>query len=525
MEQADKSNGNADRGAAPADTAVGPLPEGPSKGPPLLVLRGVTKRFGGVVALDGVNFELRLGEIHALLGENGAGKSTLIKILGGIHRPDAGTIKVNGQEEVIRAVSDADRLGIRLIHQELSLTPNLSVAENIFLGREPTRFGLLDRPRIFSEAQALLDELGLPEVGSVRTRVSDLSVAQRQMVEIARALSVKARILILDEPTASLSEAETEALFVKLRGLRGQQVGIIYISHRLEEIQRLADRISVLRDGRSIGTQSAAGLNQRELIRWMVGRDIKDHYPRPPSRPGAIALSARGLRNARVHDVSFDLRYGEILGFAGLVGAGRTELARALFGIDPLESGEILVDGKPVSIRRPADALAAGLVLVPEDRALQSLVMTNSVAYNLALPWTQDWIRGCWPNNRHRAGIVQRAISSFAIKVANPDQPIGALSGGNQQKVVVGRWMERPPKILILDEPTRGVDVGAREEMFRLLQRFVEQGMAVMLISSDLPEVMNLSHRLALYRDGRLVREMPAAQANAEDVMAELTRS
>lgn len=277
---------------------------------PLLSLRGVTKRFGGVVALDGVDFDLHAGEIHVLLGENGAGKSTLINLLGGIHRPDAGTIHVDGQPVEIREVADADWLGIRLIHQELSLAPNLSVAENIFLGREPTRRGFLSRRRIFEDAQTLIAELGLPEIGSVRALVSDLSVAQQQMVEIARALSVKARFLILDEPTASLSEAETEALFAKLRWLRGQGVGLIYISHRLEEIQRLADRITVLRDGRSVGEQSVARLDTRELIHWMVGRDIQDHYPRPPWKPGSLALAVRDLRNERVHGVSFELRYG-----------------------------------------------------------------------------------------------------------------------------------------------------------------------------------------------------------------------
>ena len=491
----------------------------------LIELRGIGKRFGGVTALEGVDFELRAGEIHALLGENGAGKSTLIKILGGIHRPDVGDVLVDGQVVEIREVSDADRLGIRLIHQELSLAPNLSVAENIFLGREPGRFGFLDRRQLFANARALIAELGLPEIGSAETRVADLSVAQQQMVEIARALSTRARILILDEPTASLSEAETEALFVKLRGLANQGVGIIFISHRLEEIQRLAHRVTVLRDGRSVGTQATAALNQGELIRLMVGRDLKAHYPRPPWKPGGVALTVRNLRNAQVRDVSFELRYGEILGFAGLVGAGRTELARALFGLDPLHGGEILVDGKSAIIRCPGDALTAGIALVPEDRKRQGLVMTGSVAYNLALPWTREWIRGCLPNAQRRSGIVSRAVQSFGIKVSDPDQSIGSLSGGNQQKVVVGKWMERPPRILILDEPTRGVDVGAREEMFTIIHRMVEQGMAVILISSDLPEVMNLSHRLALYRNGRIVREVAAQEITPEEVMAELTRN
>ena len=496
---------------------------GPAEAP-LLSLQGVCKRFGGVVALDEVDFELRGGEIHALLGENGAGKSTLINILGGIHQPDAGVIHVDGRPARIRDVAEADRLGIRLIHQELSLAPNLSVAENLFLGREPSRFGLLVRRRMVAAARALVSELGLPEIGSVEATVSRLSVAQQQMVEIARALSVKARVLILDEPTASLSGSETEALFVKLRRLREQGVGIIYISHRLEEIQRLADRITVLRDGRPIGTQDSTHLDVRELIRWMVGRDIREHFPLPPWRPGKVALRASHLCNARVRGVSFELRYGEILGLAGLVGAGRTELAQALFGIEPLRSGSIEVEGRRVNLRSPEDALAAGIVLVPEDRKREGLVMTGSVGFNLALPWVRDWIRGCRPDGRRRDRIVERAIKNYSIKLSRPGQSMTSLSGGNQQKVVVGKWMEHPPKVLILDEPTRGVDVGAREEMFAIICRLVEQGMAVILISSDLPEVMNLSHRLALYREGRIVREVPSREITAEEVMAELTR-
>jgi ribose/xylose/arabinose/galactoside ABC-type transport system permease subunit/ABC-type multidrug transport system ATPase subunit len=331
--------------------------------------------------------------------------------------------------------------------------------------------------------------------------------------------------LILDEPTSSLSEAETAALFNALRRLRQQGVGIIYISHRLEEVRRIADRITVLRDGKNVGTQTVSALDPRTLVRWMVGRDIKDHFPRPPWNPGAMALEVRRLCNARVHDVSFTLRRGEILGFAGLVGAGRSELARSLFGIDPIASGEILVEGRPVKIGSPAEARAAGIALVLEDRKRQGLVMTGSVAYNLALPWIRDWIHGIRFDRTRRAQIVARAIGDFAIKVADPEQNVGSLSGGNQQKVVVGRCMEQPPRILIPDEPTRGVDVGAREDVYTILRRLLAAGMAMILISSDLPEVMGLSHRLALYREGQIVREVLASETTAEDVMAELTRS
>ena len=488
----------------------------------LLRLHGIHKHFGGVAALAGVDFELRPGEIHALLGENGAGKSTLIKILGGIHAPDRGEIYVNGERSPIRTVADAERLGIRLIHQELSLAPNLSVAENIYLGREPARYGLVDRRRLFAQAEALRDELALPELGDVRARVGTLSLAQQQLVEIARALSVNARVLILDEPTASLSAAEGEALFVKLRALRAAGTGIIYISHRLEELAQLADRITVVRDGRTVGTQDAGKLDVRLLIRWMVGRELKEHYRRPPCSPGAVALAVHALRGPGVHGVSFELRHGEILGFAGLVGAGRTELARVLFGLERSTGGEMFVEGRPFRPRTPADALAAGIALVPEERKREGLVMTNSVGYNLALPWTREWLRGPLVNRARRNEIITNAIRGFAIKTTGPNQSVAALSGGNQQKSVVAKWMERPPKVLILDEPTRGVDVGARDEMFELLHGMIARGMAILLISSDLPEVMGLSHRLALYRDGHIVREALAAEITSEEVMSVL---
>ncbi len=493
--------------------------------PPLLSLQGIRKRFGGVVALDGVDFDLQAGEIHALLGENGAGKSTLIRILGGIQPADAGHILLHGAPTRIDDVAHADRLGIRLIHQELSLAPNLTVAENLFLGREPARWGLVRRRQMIADAVTLRDTLHLPEIGEVEARVADLSVAQQQMVEIARALSVKARILVLDEPTASLSATETESLFATLRRLRAQGVGIVYISHRLEEIQRLADRITVLRDGRTVGTQAAATLQTRELIRWMVGRDLAHSGARPPHHPGPLALRVRNLRNPHVHGVSFDLHAGEILGFPGLVGAGRTALARALFGLDPITHGHIEINGHPVTLRSPADALRAGLVLIPEDRKREGLILTQTIAYNLALPWTREWLPGLWPQRARRAAIVDHALRTFAIRTPDPERPVTTLSGGNQQKVVVGRWMERPPRILILDEPTRGVDVGARQEMFDLIHGLLPRGLAVILISSDLPEVMTLAHRLALYRDGHILREVPADAVTAEQVMAELTRN
>ena len=489
----------------------------------LLALGGIVKRFGGVTALGGVDFDLRRGEIHALLGENGAGKSTLIKVLGGILIPEAGTIHLDGRPARIRNVADAAGYGIRMIHQELSLVPNLPIADNIYLGQEPHRLGVLERGKMAADARALVATLGLTELPAVETPVAALTAAQQQLVEIARALSRQARILVLDEPTSSLSVAETEALFATLKRLRAQGVGMIYISHRLEEIARLADRITVLRDGQAVGTQPAAQLDRRQLVQWMVGHSVQDELPRPASRPGEVALRVRGLRSAAVRGVSLEVRYGEILGLAGLVGSGRSELARALFGIDPCDAGEVAVDGRIVTIRSPRDALAAGVVLVPEDRKTQGLVMTHSLAFNLALPWVREWIGPTGPNWHRRREIVARVMARFAIRAADPELGIDSLSGGNQQKALVGRWMEHPPKVLILDEPTRGVDVGAREEMFRIVASLVEGGMAVLLISSDLSEVLGMAHRVAIYRDGRIVRTVPAEAIGLAEVLEELT--
>jgi len=374
-----------------------------------------------------------------------------------------------------------------------------------------------------ADADKLVTALGLNEIRYTDTIVSKLSVAHQQIVEIARALSSQARILVLDEPTSSLSEAEIEALFLTLRHLRQQAVGIIYISHRLEEVMRLADRITVLRDGWLVGTQSTEKIKQRELIHWMVGRDIKDHFHRPRFKTGKVALKVQQLSTPAVNNVSFELRYGEVLGLAGLVGSGRTELARALFGIDPIYKGRIMIDDQTVSIKSPHDALDKGIVLVPEDRKQQGLVMSQSVGFNLALPWLHLWITGCFPSGRKRSQIIKRAIKNFSIKAANTEQNINSLSGGNQQKVLVGRWMQRRPKILILDEPTRGVDVGAREEMFAIISSLVESGMAVLMISSDLAEVLNTSHRIALYSEGRILKTVKASDITEEQIMEQLT--
>lgn len=495
----------------------------PATQTPLLRLDGITKRFGNVTALDQVSLEIQGGEIHTLLGENGAGKSTLIKILGGIYQPDAGTLWSEEEPISLKNVAAADQYQIRLIHQELSLAPNLTVAENIFLGREPATCGFLRKRELNRQAAALIQKLGLQEIRDVTVTVATLSTAQQQLVEIARALSQKARVLVLDEPTSSLSEQEVEALFQTLRRLRAQGVGIIYISHRMEEIMRLSDRITVLRDGKSVGTALTSEVDTETLIRWMVGRDIKEHFPRPPYRPGDVALKVSQLSNAHVHDISFEVRYGEVLGFAGLVGAGRTELARALFGIDRIDQGSIQIDENETQIRSPQEALQQGLVLVPEDRKQQGLITEQSVAFNITLPWLKEWIHGCAFHYQARDAIVDRTVKRFGVRLSTPDQSIRDLSGGNQQKVLVGRWMEQPPKILILDEPTRGIDVGAREDLYRIIGELVSQGMALILISSDLDEVLNISHRIGTFREGHLTGVYPAESVSAEQIMQQLT--
>jgi len=490
---------------------------------PLLQLEHISKRYGGAVALEQVSVALQAGEIHALLGENGAGKSTLIKILGGIVRADSGTIRMDGQAQAVKNVADADRLGIRIIHQELSLVPAMTVAENIYLGREPRRCGFLSRRQMNQDARQLVERLGLKEIEEVETPLFKMRVAQRQLVEIARALATDARILVLDEQTSALTAGETQRLFLTLRRLRDQGTGIIYISHRLEEIMLLADRITVLRDGRSVGTRRVCDVSKSELIRWMIGREVADYFQKPVLQESAVVFEARNVKNPHVDGVSFSLKAGEILGIAGLVGSGRSELARALFGMDALEEGELRLNGTMLNLRSPRDALRAGIVCVPEDRQREGLVMLQTLSFNLALPWTRDWNPHILPDRRKKDAIVHRAMASFAIKAKNPAQNIATLSGGNQQKALVARWMEHRPKVLILDEPARGIDVGAREDIFRILFSLAESGMSIILISSDLNETLGMSHRIAIYRDRRIVTVLPAAEADQEKIMKLLT--
>jgi ABC-type sugar transport system ATPase subunit len=492
---------------------------------PILEARHIDKRFPGVHALDDVSLSVAAGEVLALVGENGAGKSTLMKILAGAIQPDAGEIAIDGRPVAITSPRDAQDLGIGIIYQELSLVEALSVAENVFLGDLPQRAGLpgrVDWPRLRRRTTEILERVGVhvrPE-----TPVGRLSVAQKQMVEIARALARNVRVLILDEPTSSLAAQETATLFDIIGRLRARGVGVIYISHRLEEIFAIAQRVTVLRDGRLVGTIPIAEATHERLVRMMVGRDLSHLFVQAREASNSVRLEARGLRRAGVlHDVSFQVRPGEVVGLAGLVGSGRTELARGVFGADPLDAGEILLDGRAVTIRSPRDAVRLGIGLVPEDRKLQALILGMAVRENLTLPILDRLGSPVFPSRARERATVRRFIDGLRIRTPSMEQRVGALSGGNQQKVVIARWLATNPKVLILDEPTRGIDVGAKAEVHALIARLAEDGVAILMISSELPEILGMSHRVLVMREGRIVADLPRAEADEERIMAAAT--
>ncbi|MBD0711954.1 MULTISPECIES: sugar ABC transporter ATP-binding protein [unclassified Streptomyces] len=484
----------------------------------LLRIEGIRKTFPGVVALDSVDFDLRRGEVHVLLGENGAGKSTLIKMLSGAYRPDAGRITVGGQEVRIQGAQDSERLGIATIYQEFNLVPDLTVAENIFLGRQPRRFGLIDRKRMEADAAALLTRVGVDV--DPRTPVRELGIARLQMVEIAKALSLDARVLIMDEPTAVLTTEEVDKLFRIVRRLREEGVGIVFITHHLEEIAALGDRVTVLRDGRSVD-QVPASTPEDELVRLMVGRSIDQQYPRERGETGAPLLKVAGLtRTGTFHDVGFEVRAGEVVGLAGLVGAGRTEVVRAVFGADPYDSGTVEVQGRPL---RPGDvnaAMDAGIGLVPEDRKGQGLVLDATVQENLGLVTLGRASRAGFVDRAGQREAADRISRQLKVRMAGLHQRVGTLSGGNQQKVVIGKWLLADTKVLILDEPTRGIDVGAKVEIYQLINELTASGHAVLMISSDLPEVLGMSDRVLVMSQGRIAGELAAHDATQDAVMA-----
>jgi ABC-type sugar transport system ATPase subunit len=493
----------------------------PGDGDWLIQVEGLCKAFDGVRALDGARLAVRPGEVHALLGENGAGKSTLLKALIGLVQPDAGEIRFRGRPVRIPDPQAARRLGLAMIHQELLPFPELSVAENLLIGREPTRtpLGWVDRKALRREADHRLRSLGAAFPAT--RRMGDLSTAEMQVVEIARALAHRTAAILMDEPTSALSAREAQALFDRVRELRRAGVAVIYISHKLDEVFRLADTITVMRDGRWAATEPAAALDASRLIRLMVGREAPSASDRPRTPAGPVALAVRGLGRSRAfRGVTFDLRRGEVLGLAGLMGAGRTELAEALFGLAPADSGEIRVAGHVVRIRSPADALAQGIALVSEDRQKHGLIGTLSVRANLTLATLDRWCRRGWIDSYRENAAADRQIATLAIRTAGPAARAADLSGGNQQKVALGRMLLTEPTILMLDEPTRGIDVGAKAEIHALIRRMAHDGKAVLLASSELPEVMSLSDRLLVLRQGDVVGEVDPRTVTPDQVLA-----
>lgn len=491
---------------------------------PLVELKAISKSFVGVRVLDAVDFTVRPGEVHALLGENGAGKSTLIKIIAGVHAPDAGEIIINGAPAKFANPGQAVKAGIAIVYQELLLFPELSVAENIFLNHAPrTGWGGLDWGQMREKSRQLLDDLDSPHL-DVDAKVGSLSVANRQRIEIAKALSQNARVVIMDEPTASLAEADVQQLMTLIRRLRERGVGIVYVSHKLPEIFALADRVTVLRDGHYVGTKDIKDVTERSLVSMMVGRSIDQLFPKEEAKIGEPRLELRHVSHGKsVRDISFTLRAGEIVGIAGLVGSGRTETALTIFGITPATQGEILIDGKPVTITSPQQALDLGIAYVPEDRGLQGLVRPQTIAENISLTVLKKLARSFIVDRRKEDALARDFIKRLGIRARGPGQVARQLSGGNQQKVVLAKWLAAEPSILIMDEPTRGIDVGAKSEIHALMSKLAQNGLAILMISSELPEVLGMSDRVLVMNGGRIVAEIARQDATAETVGAAMT--
>jgi ribose transport system ATP-binding protein len=491
----------------------------PDGRPPRLHMQKVRKSFPGVVALDDVDLEVAPGEVHVLLGENGAGKSTLMKILSGSLAKDSGEIRMDGQAVEIQGPRHAQQLGIRTIYQELNLVPPLSAAANIFLGKEPGRWGVLDRRAAEKAAARLLADLGV-SVDPTRP-VRELGIAHQQMVEVAKALSEEGRILIMDEPTSALTASEIDQLFATIERLRARGTSIIYISHRLEEVARIGDRVTVMRDGRRVTTLPARSTPIAELVRLMADREVGEHFPRRRHAPGEELLRVEHLtRGTHVRDVSFTLRRGEIVGITGLLGAGRTELARTLVGAEPAHSGTVTLKGRAVVIRHPSDALAHGIGLVPEDRKTQGLVLGLSVERNVALPNTRRLSAWGVVRSSRESALAGRCVADLRIKTPNLAQPARLLSGGNQQKIVLGKWLAANVDLLIVDEPTRGIDVPAKIEIYELMNTLTAEGKGILMISSELPEVLGMSDRVLVMRGGRVVAELESTRTTQAEVLA-----
>jgi ribose transport system ATP-binding protein len=487
---------------------------------PLLEMRGISKRFPGVVALDSVNLQVRRGEVLAFVGENGAGKTTLVNILGGVYQPDAGEIIIDGRPVKIQNVNDAIRRGIAFIHQELNVLDNLDIAANVFLGREPVNaLRLVNRNKIHADTEPFLKRLGLQM--STRTRLDRLSLAQQQMVEIAKALSLNARLIIMDEPTSSLTLSETTRLLELVRELGGQGVSIIYISHRLTEIDQCADRVVVLRDGKNAGELPRSEATHDQLVNLMVGREIKSFYVQSDAQKLAGFFKVRNV-NSRLYprrSVSFDVGRGEILGLAGLVGAGRSEIAKAIVGLDSSPAKEIFLDGEKLPIHTPRDAIERGICLVPENRRTEGLIVEMSVRENVTLPSLRHLSRCGLIQRKRERDVATRQVDSLKVKTPGVETQVMNLSGGNQQKVVLGKWLARQPRVMILDEPTRGIDVGAKAELYRLMRELAGQGTVILMISSDMEEILNVSDRVAVMHEGEITGVLERADCTEQNVM------
>lgn len=483
----------------------------------LLEMKNIHKRFPGVYVLKGVNLKLKNGEVLALVGENGAGKSTLINVLGGIHQKDEGEILIDGSLADIRNILAARDCGISIIHQELVLVPYLTVAENIFLNREPLKNGLIDYGVMYEQAEKFIKELGLDLRAD--EKVIELTIAQQQMVEIVKAISFNARIIVMDEPTSSLSDKEIEALFDNIRTLKSRGIGIIYISHRLSELQEIADTVTVLRDGESVATMPVQNTTNDEIVNLMVGRQMTNYYTRTFNPLGEPVLSVKNLSTNKVKDISFEVHAGEILGMAGLVGAGRTEAAKAILGFDPILSGEVQIDGKAVEIRHPCEAYAYGIGFVPENRREEGIFGLETVRFNATLKVLQRFIAAGKFDAEKEKSMTSEYIEKLSIKTASQETKLQNLSGGNQQKVVLASWLATNPKLLIMDEPTRGIDVGAKAEIYALMNELAKQGMAILMISSELPEIINMSDRVVVMRGGSLSKILQRSEISQEEIM------
>lgn len=489
----------------------------------LLKMTNISKSFGSNKVLDGIEIEVDRGEVVALLGENGAGKSTLIKILGGIYHADTGNVYIDGVEKNIQTAADAGREGIRIIHQEIVLVPDRTIAANVFLGREIKKHGLIDYKAMRDETQKVLDDLKIPL--DADDQIRDLTLGMQQLVEIVKAVSADAKIVVMDEPTSSLSKAETETLFTIIGRLKAKGVGIIYISHRLDELFQITDRILIIRDGISVGNVETKTAVREELVNMMVGRELTSYYTKSDRKIGNVALDVKNLCNTDqgIKNLNFHVKYGEVVGFAGLVGAKRTETMKTIFGVMKKTSGEISLDGKHISIKTPRDAINHGIIYASEDRKKEGLVLINDIEFNMGLANLGEYVKFGHVDKKAWKEMLEKYVEKFSIKITSAQQLAGDLSGGNQQKVVLSKWLACDPKVIILDEPTRGIDVGSKAEIYEIIDELAGRGCAVIIVSSELPEIINMCNRCYIMCEGRMTGELNESEFSQEAIMTMAT--